>query len=310
MRRSLARLPPLVTPLVLPWLPGWVPALAALLLALTPVLARAGGDETYDHEKPPAPAVEQAPGPTTATVVSVYDGDTFTLSTGDRVRVRWVNTPELKPAEAYGAEAREVTAAFVQGKTVTLTYGSVVRDGYGRLLAAASVDGTYLEEVLLEKGMGHLFVVPPDDTDFTSLIAAQERARAARRGIWSDARYQGVLHITSFHANADGDDRQNVNGEYLRVCNVSPVSQDLSGFKIADINGNTWEFPAVVIPAGYTVKVISGKGTQQADKNAQLEIYLGNSDPIWNNKRDRATIYDRFGRVVDSRTHEVEKETP
>ena len=41
------------------------------------------------------------------TVVDVYDGDTVTLSTGDKVRLRWVNAPELQPQEAYGLEARE-----------------------------------------------------------------------------------------------------------------------------------------------------------------------------------------------------------
>lgn len=280
-----------------------------LLPLVLPLFLIAAGDDS-DPDVGDKPAVAQTPGPASAVVTSVYDGDTFTLSTGDRVRLRWVNTPELKPAEAYGVEARDATTAFIKGKTVTLTYGSTIRDGYGRLLAAPSVDGKLLAEHLLEQGLGHLFVIPPDDTDFTALIAAQERARTARRGIWSDARFQGVLHITSFHANADGDDRENVNGEYLRVCNVSSESQDLSGFKIADISGTTYEFPTVVLPPGNTVKVISGKGTNQADPNAQLEIYLQSPTPIWNNKTDRATIYDRFGRVVDSRTHEVQQETP
>ena len=119
-----------------------------------------------------------------------------------------------------------------------------------------------------------------------------------------------MLHITSFHANADGDDRQNVNGEYLRICNISGETLDLSGFKIADISGNSWVFPKMLLPPGNTVKVHSGKGTNQADPMEQMTIFLGNADPIWNNKEDRATIYDRFGRMVDARTHSVQQETP
>jgi endonuclease YncB( thermonuclease family) len=282
-----------------------------LLLGLTWLgAAYAGSDADVDPEAPPKPTGPVVPGPATATVTSVYDGDTFTLSTGDRVRVKWVNTPELKPPEPYGIEARDATTAFVRGKTVSLVYGPAVRDGYNRLIAGVTVDGKSLEEHLLEMGLGHLFVIPPDDTDLSGFIAAQERARTARRGIWSDPRYQGVLHITSFHANADGDDRENVNGEYLRVCNVSPKPLDLSGFRITDINGNSWEFPAIVMPAGHTVKVHSGQGPNQADPQAQLEIHLGSAGPIWNNKADRATIYDRFGREVDHRVHEVQTETP
>ena len=35
-------------------------------------------------------------------VVSVYDGDTYTLADGNKIRLRGVNTPELKPAEDFG----------------------------------------------------------------------------------------------------------------------------------------------------------------------------------------------------------------
>lgn len=269
--------------------------LAPLLLAAT--VALAGG-------------VPEGPPPASATVAGVYDGDTFTLSTGDKVRLKWVNTPELKPLEPYAVEAREATSAFLAGKSVKLLYGETKRDGYGRLVAGVEVDGKSLSVHLLELGLGHVFVIPPDDTDMAPLLDAQERAKAARRGIWSDPGFQGVLHITSFHANADGDDRENVNGEYLRVANVSAQKLDLSGFRIADISGNSWEFPQILLPPGQTVEVHSGKGTHQVDPNEQLEIFLGSADPIWNNKEDRATIYDRFGRVVDARLHSVQKETP
>lgn len=244
--------------------------------------------------------------PAEANVSSVYDGDTLTLDTGDKIRVKWVNTPELKPAEAYGPEARDFTRSIVQGKHVKLV-GTPIRDGYGRIVAGLEVEGENLSQKILEAGMGHLFVIPPDDSDLTPLIEAQERARQARRGIWNAPAFQGTLHITSFHANADGDDRANVNGEYLRVCNVSATPVDTTGYRIADISGNSWELPTLVIPSGHTVKIHSGKGSTQTDTTRQLEIYLGSADPIWNNSEDRATLYDRFGRSIDSREHRTQK---
>ena len=260
---------------------------------------------TPAHARPPVP---NTPAPVTSTVSNVYDGDTFTLATGDRVRLRLVNTPELKPAEAYGIEAREATKAFLSGKPVQLAYGATQRDGYGRLLAAVKVGSDLLAVHLLERGLGHLFVIPPDETDMTPYLEAQERARAGKRGIWSTPEFQGSLHITSFHANADGDDRSNVNGEYLRVCNISSGPVQLAGFRIADISGASWDFPELIVPPGHTIKVHSGQGVHQLDPTEQLAIYLGSSDPIWNNKDDRATIYDRYGKVVDTRTHSVQKE--
>jgi competence protein ComEC len=112
-----------------------------------------------------------------------------------------------------------------------------------------------------------------------------------------------VLHITSFHANAAGDDWENVNGEYLRVCNVADRPVDLDGFRITELSGRSWVLPPLLVPPGHTFKVHSGKGDNQTDPASQLAVYLGSEGPIWNNTRDRVTLYDRHGRVIDSRLH-------
>ena len=80
----------------------------------------------------------------------------MTLENGDRIRLRWVNTPELRPPEDYGIEAREAAKALVIGKTAKLIFGSVKRDGYGRLIAGVEVDGVDLSTMLLEQGLAHL----------------------------------------------------------------------------------------------------------------------------------------------------------
>ena len=249
------------------------------------------------------PTASNTPAPQTGLISGVYDGDTMTLESGDRIRLRWVNTPELRPAEDYGIEAREAAKALVLGKEAKLIFGKVKRDGYGRLIAGVEIGGKDLSTHLLELGLAHLFIIPPDETDHTKRREAQNRARAAGRGIWSTERYEGALHITSFHANANGDDRENVNGEYLRVCNISDRTIDLDGFRIAEQSGGSWILPPLLVPPGHTFKIHSGKGEIQQDSKSQLAIYLGSDTPIWNNTRDRATIYDRHGKVVDSRLH-------
>ena len=250
-----------------------------------------------------SPTVSDADVPVRGRIVSVYDGDTMTLESGDRIRLRWVNTPELRPQEDYGIEAREAAKALVIGKTAKLIFGPVKRDGYGRLIAGVEIDGQDLSTLLLEQGLGHLFLIPPDDADHTKRREAQTRARAAGRGIWSTERYKGLLHITSFHANAPGDDRSNVNGEYLRICNVSDRPVDLDGFRITEQSGQSWILSPLLVPPGHTFKLHSGKGVNQSDSSSQLSVYLGSDTPIWNNTRDRATLYDRHGRVIDSRVH-------
>ncbi len=252
------------------------------------------------------PREDFPPIPEEAVVTSVYDGDTVTLSTGDKVRLRWVNTPELKPAEAFGIDARDAARAFVLNKKVRLVFdGEDSRDGYGRIVAGLRTEAGDLSLHLVERGLAHVFVIPPDHTDLTELYAAQARARSQHLGIWSTDRYRGALHITSFHANAPGDDNDNVNGEYLRVCNVGPTPVDLSGFTLTDDDGNRWALPSVVIPVGHTVKIHSGHGIQQTDPARQLEAYLQSDHPVWDNDGDKATLLDGTGAVVDARVYKV-----
>lgn len=250
------------------------------------------------------PATDK-PVPQQARVVSVYDGDTFTLDTGDRVRLRWVNTPELKPAEDFGIEARDLANKLILNKTVTLEYGLVTRDGYGRLIAGVTTpDGKRLSEELLKAGYGHLFLIPPvGEVDMGPFLAAQKHAQANRLGIWSDDRYQGELHITSFHANARGSDVDNPQGEYLRVCNVGEHPVNIDGYRLIDIGGDTWRLPEVTLPVGFTMMLISGTGDNQLDLEEQIKIYLQSDGPVWNNNKDRATLYSPEGRVLDTRLH-------
>lgn len=239
------------------------------------------------------------PPPAEATVTSVYDGDTVTLSTGDKVRLRWVNTPELKPEEPWAREARALTERMMLGTQVKLDPAPSGRDSYGRIVAGLSNGEGSLSMALLEAGLGHVFVIPPDPTDITPLLEAQERARKERRGIWSTDMFQGPLHITSLHADAPGVDAENVNGEYLRLCNVSPGPVNLSGFKLQTRSGLVVSMPSVTVPAGHTAKVMSGTGVDQVQPSMPIEVHLGSTTPIWGDEGDIATLIGPDGREID-----------
>lgn len=243
------------------------------------------------------------PPPSTGVVVAVYDGDTYTLASGDKVRLRGANTPELKPPEEYGLEARDAVADLLLNQQVTLVYGESSRDGYGRLVASVQVKDTDVAEFILERGLGHAFFIPPESLDTNKLLAAQKKAQEENKGIWSVERYHSNLHMTSFHANAPGDDQQNINGEYIRVTNITADALNIEGYTITNLHGEIFTFPSMIIPAGNTFKVISGSGRNQSDPQKQLEVYLGSYRPIWNNEHDVATIYSPEKKVQDSREH-------
>lgn len=254
----------------------------------------------------PASTTEVKPAPKSARVVSVYDGDTFTLDTGDRVRVRTINTSELRQKEAWAQEAKDAAEKFLLGKTVTLEFDpEKPRDPYGRVVAETYVGEESLAMLLVGKGLAHVMLLPPVTHDPAPLLEVQAKARAARVGLWGDEHYQGTVHITSFHANARGNDREVVNSEYLRVCNISGADLNVKGYQIMNSRGKAFVWPDLTIPSGHTVQVHSGRGEDQKDPAKQLQIFLQSDMPIWNNSGDKASIFDAEGKLMDWKVHEV-----
>ena len=63
-----------------------------------------------------------------ATVVSrIYDGDTVTLSTGEKVRLLQMDTPELSPSECYAKEAKMALVKLLAASfTTAFSLASVI----------------------------------------------------------------------------------------------------------------------------------------------------------------------------------------
>ncbi|HSI04569.1 MAG TPA: thermonuclease family protein, partial [Myxococcota bacterium] len=232
---------------------------------------------------------------------AVYDGDTFKID-GFSVRVGEVNAPERKPAEAGWEEAQKALEKLVKGKEVTLDYGKKTdpRDDYGRLVARVSVGNKLVPEVLLEQGVAHAyFILNGDDgIDRSNLIAAQEKAKAAKKGIWAQERFQKPFVLTSFHPNGRGDDNWNPNVEYMRLCNVASDAINLKGYSITNASGQKWTLPDVSVPVGHTVQIFSGRGESQLTPPKAIKIFLGEQKPVWDNYLDKMTFRDAKGSVI------------
>jgi len=74
------------------------------------------------------------------TVVNwVIDGDTFNVTSGDRIRLADIDAPELEE-NGYN-DARDLLISFIYGKTIYLDIDDILRtDPYGRLICVAFVD--------------------------------------------------------------------------------------------------------------------------------------------------------------------------
>jgi Lamin Tail Domain len=94
--------------------------------------------------------------------------------------------------------------------------------------------------------------------------------------------------ITGIHADAAGDDRRNLNGEYTLVRNTGAAAINLADWKL-DAGDRSQRFTLASYPLkkGATVRIHTGRGTTRAGR-----LYLGSGRPIWNNDGDTATLID------------------
>jgi micrococcal nuclease len=117
-------------------------------------------------------------------VVRILDGDTIEVLHGrrpERVRLYGVDCPERR--QAFGTVARQFTGDTVFGKDVTVKVRD--RDRYGRTVGEVILpSGSSLNYELVRAGLAWWYrdYAPAD----IALRQAEEEARRARRGLWSD----------------------------------------------------------------------------------------------------------------------------
>ncbi|MDP1708605.1 MAG: thermonuclease family protein [Gammaproteobacteria bacterium] len=155
-----------------------------------------------------------------ARVAMVYDGDTVRLADGRKLRLIGLDTPEMDhggaAAQPYAEQARSsLNDLLAEHPFIRLRYDAVRQDRYQRTLAHVYLeDGRSVTALLIEQGLATALTVPPDLWNHTCYQAAEQRARAARRGIWSLPSYQPVAS-TALAPGAEGFHR--IRGRVTRV---------------------------------------------------------------------------------------------
>ena len=166
---------------------------------LLAVLAASGGcaaetEATGDCAPPAGLSFERA------TVAYVNDGDTVRLTSGDRVRLVGIDTPELgrdgAPDEPYAREAQQALRALLaeSENRVAVVDASEGEDRYGRRLSYLYLpDGRSVQAQLLEQGVAMAVFVAPNLELADCLTTRERMAREADRGIWSLPAYDPGL---------------------------------------------------------------------------------------------------------------------
>jgi micrococcal nuclease len=129
-----------------------------------------------------------APGQTSAIVDHVYDGDTLTLTSGYRVRLLQIDTPELGSGECYSRAARTALLNLAPaGSRIELETDSALDnvDRYGRLLRYIHRGSLNVNVQLVRRGDAAPYFYDGDHGKYAGeLLADARRAKAAKRGLW------------------------------------------------------------------------------------------------------------------------------
>jgi competence protein ComEC len=106
------------------------------------------------------------------------------------------------------------------------------------------------------------------------------------------------VYISAVQFDAPGDDRKNLNGEWVRLANGGDSPVLLTSWTLADRSSAApYRFPAFLLLPGSTVTVYTGSGEMN-----DTSLYMGRSEPLWGNGGDMATLQDGSGSIIDARS--------
>ena len=229
------------------------------------------------------------------TISRVIDGDTVEFQNGDRVRLIGINTPER--GQFYYTEATERLKELVEGEAVGLEKDVSDKDQYGRLLRYIHVGDMFVNLEMVRGGYANVYFISPNTKYLNLFIEAETVAKNAKRGIWQSSNLSMCIGIYYFHWNAEGDDCNNINDEYVVFSNSCPYSISLSGWTVKDEATHIYTFHDYTLAAMSTITLYTSSGT-----DTSTELYWGSSgktcNAVWNNDGDTLYLRDDEGKLV------------
>ncbi len=164
-----------------------------LIIVLLPAPLMAAGELTHDD----ASLRQKTPAWQEGLVREVTDGDTLTLDNGVVVRLAGIQAPK-PPLRRPGfkewplaEEALKALRRITQNRAVQMGFGGAKQDRHRRTLAHLyrQPDGLWVQGEMLRLGMARVYSFSDNRALVTEMLALEQEARAARRGIWADDFY-------------------------------------------------------------------------------------------------------------------------
>ncbi len=221
-----------------------------------------------------------------AFVSKIIDGDTIEIESGERVRLIGINAPE-KNQFCY-EEAKDELEKLILNKTVILKKDKENKDRYSRLLRYVYYKNMLVNSYLLEKGLVYYY---PYSEEYPDLKKSELIGMRNKGCLWnfSDT---GCIEIEKFNYDAEGNDRNNLNDEYITFKNVCNNNLEIKNWKIID-EANHYFTMDINLKTSEKITLHTGKGI-----NNKTDIYWNSNIPVWNNDGDTLYVGDEKNQLV------------
>jgi micrococcal nuclease len=227
-------------------------------------------------------------------VSDIIDGDTIKLTNGERVRLIGINTPEK--GQPYFQQATDRLEELIGSNPVKLEKDEEDKDQYGRWLRYIYINDTFVNLEMVKSGFAIAYEFQPNVKHSDKFNEAEQKARESEIGIWAPSIF--TVTISLLHADAEGDDAENLNDEYVVFEYDGNTSVNMTDWWVLDEANNEYRFQDFVLAEGFTATLYTGSGTDTI-----LKLYWGSSKPIWNNDGDSLYLRDAEGFLVAYHTY-------
>ena len=122
-------------------------------------------------------------------IARVIDGDTFEDFSGQKYRLKGINTPEK--SQEYYEEAKEFLKSL---ENVSATIEDHGKDKYGRILAHVFKNNQHINEEILKEGLGTLYYYGKDK-HYNNLEKSESFARKNQKGIWKKSSNEPCVNL-------------------------------------------------------------------------------------------------------------------
>ncbi len=219
----------------------------------------------------------------------VSDGDTFKITSGDRVRLLGINTEEL--GMPHAEEAKNKLIELLGDDMVRLEADVENTDRYDRLLRYVWVGDILVNLEMVRQGYAHVYVLEPNTRYWSEFKEAEAEAIAARTGIWESSAFD--VEVADIKP-VQGTGANGLNLERVTFRNNGTETVNITNWVVKDEAAHIYQFGNIYLSPGQSITLSTGSGT---DTNST--VYWGSDTSIWNNDGDVIFLRDRKGHLVD-----------